>query len=80
MALTYTDYLVRMMRSRTPKDKAAIAKVDWIWPNQSSSGVHVNISGRGVTKNAPNREAAIKFREYLVSDQAQSYLANGNNE
>jgi iron(III) transport system substrate-binding protein len=40
----------------------------------------VNISGGGVTKNAPNREAAIKFMEYLVSDQAQSYLANGNNE
>jgi iron(III) transport system substrate-binding protein len=80
VALTNTYYLVRMMRSEAPEDKAAVAKIGWIWPNQSSWGAHVNISGGGVTKNAPNREAAIKFMEYLVSDQAQSYLANGNNE
>lgn len=80
VALTNTYYLVRMMRSQTTEDKAAIAKIGWIWPNQSSWGAHVNISGGGVTKNAPNRVAAVKFMEYLVSDQAQSYLANGNNE
>jgi iron(III) transport system substrate-binding protein len=80
VALTNTYYLVRMMRSEAPEDKAAVAKIGWIWPNQSSWGAHVNVSGGGVTKNAPNREAAIKFMEYLVSDQAQSYLANGNNE
>ena len=80
VALTNTYYLVRMMRSEAPEDKAAVAKIGWIWPNQQSCGAHVNVSGGGVTKNAPNREAAIKFMEYLVSDQAQSYLANGNNE
>jgi len=33
-----------------------------------------------VAKNAPHREAAIKFLEYLASDEAQTYFANGNNE
>ena len=49
-------------------------------PNQASFGTHVNVSGGGVLKNAPNREAAVKFLEYLASDQAQLYLADGNNE
>jgi iron(III) transport system substrate-binding protein len=33
-----------------------------------------------VLKTAPHREAAIKFLEYLVSDEAQTYFAAGNNE
>ncbi len=37
-------------------------------------GTHVNISGAGVLKNAPHRENAIRFLEYLASDEAQSLL------
>jgi iron(III) transport system substrate-binding protein len=51
-----------------------------VFPNQKTWGTHVNISGAGVMKNAPNREAAIKFLEYLASDEAQRYFAEGNNE
>ena len=51
-----------------------------MFPNQATWGTHVNISGAGVLKNAPNREAAIKFLEYLASDEAQRYFADGNNE
>jgi iron(III) transport system substrate-binding protein len=40
----------------------------------------VNISGAGVAKNAKNREAAVKFLEYLAGDSAQTYFADGNNE
>jgi iron(III) transport system substrate-binding protein len=80
VALTNTYYLVRMMRSDSPDDKAAVAKIGVVWPNQGSWGTHVNISGGGVLKNAPHREAAIAFMEYLASDSAQAYLANGNNE
>jgi iron(III) transport system substrate-binding protein len=42
--------------------------------------VHINISGGGMLKNAPNKEAAVKFLEYLASDEAQIYFADGNNE
>jgi iron(III) transport system substrate-binding protein len=80
VALTNTYYLVRMMRSQAPADKEAVARVGLIWPNQQSWGTHVNVSGGGVMRNAPNRDAAIRFMEYLASDSAQAYLANGNNE
>ena len=60
---------------------SAIAeKVGVVFPNQASWGAHVNISGAGVLKNAPHREAAVKFLEYLASDEAQRYFADGNNE
>lgn len=50
------------------------------WPNQKTTGVHVNISGAGVTKHAKNRAAAIKFLEWLSSDQAQNQFADVNME
>ncbi len=80
VALTNTYYLVRMMRSDAAADKDAVSKVGMVWPNQQSFGTHVNVSGGGVMRNAPNREAAVKFLEYLASDSAQAYLAMGNNE
>ena len=51
-----------------------------IFPNQDERGTHVNISGAGVTKHAPNAENAIKFLEYLTSEFAQRLFAEGNNE
>ncbi|MEM8704666.1 MAG: Fe(3+) ABC transporter substrate-binding protein, partial [Pseudomonadota bacterium] len=47
---------------------------------QESIGAHMNLSGGGVAKNAPNKENAIKFLEYLASDQAQQYFSAGNDE
>jgi iron(III) transport system substrate-binding protein len=57
-------------------------KVGLIFPNQvkGDRGTHVNISGGGVMKNAPNRDNAIRFLEYLASEEAQRYFADGNNE
>jgi iron(III) transport system substrate-binding protein len=80
VALTNTYYLARLMRSEAKADKALVAKIGVVWPNQQSWGTHVNVSGAGMMKNAPNREAALKFLEYLTSDSAQVRLANGNNE
>jgi iron(III) transport system substrate-binding protein len=80
VTISNTYYLVRMMRSKAPADQQAINAVGIVWPNQAGSGTHVNVSGAGVLKHAPNREAAVKFLEYLASDEAQGYFANGNNE
>ncbi len=80
VAITNSYYLARLMRSTKPEDMAIVAKVRHIWPNQNAGGVHINISGGGVAKNAPNPKAAVKFLEYLASDAAQIYLADGNNE
>ncbi|MES2931952.1 MAG: extracellular solute-binding protein [Pseudomonadota bacterium] len=80
VALANSYYVARLMRSDKPEDKKVMESIAVIWPNQKTSGTHVNISGGGVLKNAPNKEAAVKFLEYLVSDAAQVYFANGNNE
>lgn len=80
VAVTNTYYYVRLLRSNKPEDKELISKVGFVWPNQQTSGAHLNISGGGVAKNAPHRDAAVKFLEYLASDEAQAYFANGNNE
>jgi iron(III) transport system substrate-binding protein len=73
-------YYARLLRSSKPDEREIGEKIGIVFPNQSSWGTHVNISGAGVLKNAPNRENAIKFLEYLASDEAQRYFAEGNNE
>ena len=55
-------------------------KIGIVWPNQTNSGAHINVSGGGVLKTAPHKETAIQFLEYLASDDAQRYFAEGNNE
>lgn len=80
LTVANTYYLVRLMESKKSDEKAAAAKIGVFFPNQGDRGAHVNISGGGVVKNAPNKEAAIKFLEYLVSTAAQENFAKGNNE
>lgn len=80
VTIANTYYLARLMRSEKAEDRKAMAQVGIIWPNQQRQGTHINISGGGMLKTAPHKEAAVKFLEYLASDQAQLYFADGNNE
>lgn len=82
LAIANTYYLVRLAKSDKPEDREVAEKVGIFFPNQGPGerGTHVNISGGGVLKTAPNKEAAIKFLEHLVSPQAQKLFAEGNNE
>jgi iron(III) transport system substrate-binding protein len=80
VALTNSYYWVRLLNSSKEEDKEVVSKVGFIWPNQSNYGAHMNVSGGAVAKHAPNREGAVKFLEYLASESAQKYFANGNNE
>ena len=73
-------YYARLARSDKADEKLVAEKLVIVMPNQSSWGTHVNISGAGVLKNAPHRDNAVKFLEYLASDAAQRYFADGNNE
>jgi iron(III) transport system substrate-binding protein len=57
-----------------------MSKVGFVFPNQDSWGTHVNISGGAMAKHAKNPAEALKFLEYLASDEAQVYFADGNNE
>ena len=75
-----TYYLGRLIGSDDAKNKAVVDALTVVFPNQDGRGAHVNISGAGVTRYAPNEENAIKFLEYLTSDFAQTLFAEGNNE
>jgi iron(III) transport system substrate-binding protein len=50
------------------------------WPNQAGSGVHVNVSGAGITKHAKHKEDAIRFLNWLSSEKAQNLFADSNME
>lgn len=80
VALANTYYVARMMNSTKPDERQMMEKVGVAWPDQKSYGTHINISGGGVLKYAPHKEAAVKFLEYLASQEAQVYFADGNNE
>ena len=80
VAVVNSYYLGQMIKSSKEDQREAAAKVTLVFPNQSDRGTHVNISGGGVARHSPNKDAAIKFLEYMVSDQAQEYFAAGNVE
>ena len=80
VAVSNSYYVARLMRSTKPEDQKVMEKVAVVWPDQKGNGTHINISGGGVLKHAPHKAAAVKFLEYLASDEAQRYFADGNNE
>ena len=80
VAVSNSYYFARLLASSKPEDRAVAERVGVVFPDQAGAGTHVNISGGAVARNAKNRAAAIRFLEYLVSDEAQRMLADGNNE
>lgn len=81
IAVANTYYFARALRKSVKGlDDEAMARIGWVFPNQETTGAHVNISGAGVAAHAPNRDNAIKFLEYLASDSAQEYFSAGNDE
>lgn len=80
LAIANTYYLMRMVASTKPEERAVAEKVGVFFPNQRDRGTHVNISGGGLVKTAPNRENAIKFLEFLASARAQEIFAKSNYE
>ncbi|QNM95199.1 Fe(3+) ABC transporter substrate-binding protein [Chitinimonas koreensis] len=61
-------------------DKDPKLPIGVFWPNQQTSGVHVNISGAGVTRHAKNEKGAVKLLEWLSSEKAQRLYADQNME
>ena len=80
IAISNTYYWGRALRKQEDWAVAAKDKIGVVFPDQDGRGAHVNISGAGVAAHAPNKDNAIKFLEYLASDQAQKYFASGNDE
>ena len=81
IAISNTYYFARAVRTDVDGlPKEAMENIGWVFPAQNAEGAHMNLSGGGVAANAPNRENAVLFLEYLASDQAQQYFSAGNDE
>lgn len=79
IAVVNSYYLGKMLIGR-PEQQAAASRVTLFWPNQSGRGVHVNISGIGVSKYAGNTDLAIKLIEFFYTDEAQAWYGDANLE
>ncbi len=80
LAIVNTYYIGLMLNDENPEENKAAEQIAIFFPNQDDRGTHINISGVGITRYAPNKENAIKLIEYLSEEEAQSTLANLNYE
>jgi len=81
IAIANTYYLALMLSGKKgPEQQAAAKKVLPFFPNQGDRGTHMNISGGGVLKNAPNKLNAIKLLEFLLTKEAQEHIVNNTFE
>lgn len=82
VTLVNTYYVARLLKSKKAEDQDVASKIGVFFPNQGKGdrGTHVNISGGGVVKTAPNRDAAVRFLEHLASPAAQEIFASRSYE
>ena len=81
LAVANTYYIALMLSGKKgPEQQAAAKKVKPFFPNQDGRGTHMNISGGGVLKHAPNKANAIKLLEFLLTKQAQEHIVNNTFE
>jgi iron(III) transport system substrate-binding protein len=74
VGLVNTYYLGRLIKND------ADLPVTVFWPNQQDAGVHINVSGAGITKHSKHKEQAQKLLEWLAGDEAQDEFARLNFE
>jgi len=80
IAIMNTYYIGKMLNSSNPEEVKVAKNVGIFFPNQDTTGTHINVSGVGLTKYAKNKENAIKFMEFLSSPKAQEQFAQANYE
>jgi iron(III) transport system substrate-binding protein len=80
VAIMNTYYVGLMLNSEDPEEVKVAEGLGVFFPNQETTGAHVNISGIGLTKHAKHPQNATKLIEYITSVPAQEFLASGNYE
>ncbi|WP_170368099.1 Fe(3+) ABC transporter substrate-binding protein [Ruegeria arenilitoris] len=80
IAVSNSYYFARALRKDVKGLSDSVDMIGIQFPAQDAEGAHMNLSGAGVAAHAPNKDNAVKFLEYLASDQAQVYFSNGNDE
>ncbi|MDC1475959.1 extracellular solute-binding protein [Pelagibacteraceae bacterium] len=81
LAVANTYYLALMLSGKKgPEQQIAAKKVKPFFPNQDGRGTHMNISGGGILKYAPNKANAVKLLEFLLTKEAQEHIVNNTFE
>ncbi|MGJ9384717.1 Fe(3+) ABC transporter substrate-binding protein [Salipaludibacillus sp. CF4.18] len=80
IAVINTYYFGNMLNSEDPEEVKVAEGLSLFFPNQETTGTHINVSGLGVTKHAKNKDNAIKLIEFLSSEEAQGRFAEANYE
>lgn len=80
LAIVNTYYIGKLLNSEDESEVKAGQAVDIFFPNQETTGTHINVSGVGVAKYAPNKDNAIRFIEFLLQEDAQKIFAGSNYE
>ncbi len=80
VAIANTYYIGKMVNNKDKSQREAVKKVKVFFPTFKNGGTHINVSGAGVAKYAPNKANAIKFIEFMASAEAQKLFAEGNYE
>jgi len=81
LAVANTYYYALMLSgNKGAEQQAAAKKVLPFFPNQGDRGTHMNISGGGILKHAPNKDNAIKLLEFLLTKEAQQHIVNNTYE
>ena len=80
-AIANTYYLALMLSGKKGEEqKNAAKKVIPYFPNQKNRGTHMNISGAGILRHAPNKQNAIKLLEFLLTEESQTHIVNNTFE
>jgi iron(III) transport system substrate-binding protein len=80
IAIMNTYYMGQLLNSTDPEEVKVANQLGVFFPNQATTGTHVNISGIGVTKHAKNKDNALALIEFLSSPDAQRQFADSNYE
>ena len=80
VAIMNTYYMGRMLNSSDLYEREVAETLRVFFPNQTTTGTHINLSAAGVTKHAKNQANAIRFLEFLSGESAQGIFASANFE
>lgn len=80
ISLVNTYYIGQMLESKDKGEVDAVNKIGIFYPNQKARGAHINISGAGIAKYAPNKKNALKLLDFMLRDDIQKMFAESNNE
>ncbi|WP_086251155.1 extracellular solute-binding protein [Campylobacter devanensis] len=73
-------YIITLLNSKNQSDQETAKSLGVIFPNQDGRGTHINISGIALLKSSQNKDAAIKFIEFMLSKEAQEILVSTSHE